>query len=220
MMRKVLIKGCIGNRNFGDDLLVYAVASALARISDECDYYFLSEDIKYLTGMVDNIKMVQSHHLRGTFDVVLYAGGTQFASFKYEPSRKFPRMKRLIFLMFHPKLLCLKLFNKVGFGTYSYKKMFLMGLGIGPFYRKDGYFEGVMTLLKSANILVVRDLLSCRICEENNIKYVLGADLAYSLHRVSGESIKAIVVKMGRFLLWRLYSGIGNLRMTDVLCRS
>lgn len=180
-MKKVLIKGCVGNRNFGDDLLIYAVSSALEEISDKCDYYFLSDDIKYLDRIVSKVKIVHPENQREKFDIVLYAGGTQFASFKNTTTNCFPSLKRLVNLMLHPKILCFKLLNRMGVNMISYEKIFLIGIGIGPFYKRDKYYNSVVELLRLSDMVIVRDVLSCEICNRNNIEYILGSDLVYSL---------------------------------------
>lgn len=180
-MKRVLIRGCIGNKNFGDDLLIYAISLAMTQVSDKCDYYFLAENIKYLDNIVDDIKIVKSCELKGKFDAIIYAGGTQFASFKNKTDRSFPAIKRLLYYIQNPGILCLRLLNKLGLITFSYKKIIFVGIGVGPFYKKDNYYNSTIQLLQSAEILIVRDLLSCRICEENKIKYILGSDLVYSI---------------------------------------
>lgn len=180
-MKKVLIKGCVGNRNFGDDLLIYAVSLALEQISDKCDYYFGADNIKYLDRIVRKIRIVHTENQREKFDSILYAGGTQFASFKNTTTNNLPSLRRLVNLMLHPKTLWFKLLNRMGFNMISYEKILLIGIGIGPFYKKDKYYNSVVELLRLSDMVIVRDVLSCEICNKNNIKHILGADLVYSL---------------------------------------
>lgn len=180
-MKKVLIRGCIGNKNFGDDLLIYAISLVMRQVSDKCDCYFLADNVKYLDNIVDDIKIIEPFKLKGKFDVIIYAGGTQFASFKNKTARRFPSIKRVLHLIVSPSLFWFKLLNKLGFSTFSYEKIFFVGIGIGPFYKKDNYYNSVIKLLQSTEVLIVRDFLSCKICEENNIKCILGSDLVYTI---------------------------------------
>lgn len=180
-MKKIVIKGCIGNRNFGDDLLIYAISLALNQMEDTCDYYFLTEKKNYLDKIIKNIKIVRSNGLGCRFDTVLYAGGTQFASFKNTVSKSIPSFRRIIYLILHLNILWTRILAKIEPNAFSRRKILFIGIGIGPFYKKDKYYDSVIRLLKSADLMIVRDVLSQEICEKNQIKSILGSDLVYSL---------------------------------------
>ncbi len=176
---KILIKGSIGNSNLGDDLLVYSIDRLLKNSGIPCKLYYRTKHNYY--SYIPDSHIYQPFRFQ-RFDVVLFAGGTQFASF----GKKALSFNDFIKLLFKNPTALLKHFSgklKRNIESFNvrYKSLVLAGIGIGPFYEDDQYYRDTIALLKSADLVIVRDELSVSICNEHGIPHIHGCDLAYTL---------------------------------------
>lgn len=179
---RLVIKGAIGNGNFGDDLLIYSIIELLNRMN--IDNFVVSSDpvgVTYLRCLFPTVEILSSDDLTLLKDdLILYAGGTQFASFEYTIFKKIPPIRRLLYLLFNQKV-----FWKKVFSFFTNKKneneIMMLGVGIGPFINRDNYYYSVIDLLKSCVLLSVRDNLSAKICMDNHVQFYEFSDLVYSL---------------------------------------
>lgn len=178
---KLLIKGAIGNYNFGDDLLSFSICQHI-NLLDKRHHLTLISDSQYLYKHIENIKIVNYYNLRGSYDMLIYAGGTQFASFGKKNQPKIRIIKIIVSNLSNLNLLWSKIKNRIfGLQSYKYDKLAMLGIGIGPFFIKNSYYDSVISLLKKSDLISVRDKLSTSLCRENSISFIDGSDLVYSI---------------------------------------
>ena len=177
---KILIKGAIGNSNFGDDLLTLSICKYLQSINISSETTIISEEL-YLNNHIQNIKIVSHNKVTGSYDIMLYAGGTQFASFT-KKRIIIPNINRFVFYFKNFNILYRKITEKVlKVIPFEYKFLAIVGIGIGPFYEKNNFFFSTINFLKKSDLLSVRDKLGSKICHDNLLDYTIGSDLVFSL---------------------------------------
>lgn len=185
--KKIIIRGAIGNRNYGDDLLTHAICSYINGLPLASEVTIVSNS-KYLLKHIDNVSIKGYYDLSGFHDLLLYAGGTQFASHSKKGAVS-SNLSRLIKALRDIRLLLKKVKHKLlRQRFFNYKKLGIIGIGIGPFIEKDHYYRTSIGLLRQSDLLSVRDKLSSSICEENGLEYSLGSDLVFS----SSETFKSV----------------------------
>lgn len=177
---KILIKGSFGNYNFGDDLLSFAICDYLRKLDHNFKITLLSNN-EYLKDLLPNVRVVRFVNNNEIYDILLYAGGTQFASFKKKSFLELYKNRIKHLFTSSPIILFRSVLNKFYRKNKFYKKMVLLGIGIGPFHTKDKYYKSSISLLKNNHLLAVRDVLSEKICLQNSIKHIIGSDLVFSI---------------------------------------
>ena len=177
---KVLIKGAFGNYNFGDDLLAYSICEYLHSLNMSLEITILS-NAEYLRNLIYDVKIVSHDEIVGSFDLLIFAGGTQFASFKKNSYFSISHIKNILILLKNPNALFAKVRKKILGIKYNYVHLAIVGIGIGPFYTKDKYYYSSIKFLRNSNLLAVRDTLSEKTCLENSLKHIVGSDLVFSL---------------------------------------
>ncbi len=177
---KVLIKGAFGNHNFGDDLLAYSICEYLHGLNKALEITILS-NTEYLKNLIYDVKIVSHYEIEGSFDLLIFAGGTQFASFKKNSYFSTSYIKNILILLKNPNAFFAKVRKKILGTKFNYDHLAIVGIGIGPFHTKDKYYYSSIKFLRNSNLLAVRDTLSEKTCVENSIKHIVGSDLVFSL---------------------------------------
>lgn len=72
---KILVKGSIGNFNFGDDLLIFSMIKCLGSYNYDLEIEVFSRSA-YISRFVEDAKLVGESNKRNSYDLLLYAGGT------------------------------------------------------------------------------------------------------------------------------------------------
>lgn len=179
---KVLVKGSIGNFNFGDDLLIFSMIKYLRSYNYDLEIEVFSRSA-YISRFVEDAKLVGERDKRDSYDLLLYAGGTQFATFRKWKNQLFINyLDQIILLIKKPGKIIdkiKKIWSKRSPTIYT--KIALVGVGIGPFFEHDSFFNKTMDLLKGSHFVAVRDVLSLEICKTNGVKCKNGSDLIFSL---------------------------------------
>jgi polysaccharide pyruvyl transferase WcaK-like protein len=179
---KILVKGSIGNFNFGDDLLIFSMIKCLGSYNYDLEIEVFSRSA-YISRFVEDAKLVGESNKRNSYDLLLYAGGTQFATFrKWESQLLINYLEQIILLIKKPSKIIdkiKKIWSKRS--ATSYRKIALVGVGVGPFFEHDSFFNKTIDLLKGSHFVAVRDVLSLEICKTNGIKCKNGSDLIFSL---------------------------------------
>ena len=199
---KIILKGSIGNYNFGDDLLTYSICNYLDNLNIPIEITVLSKE-NYVGKLIKNLRIVSHDNAIGFYDFMVYAGGTQFASFNKQNNLLGYFTKNRIFYYLKNPITFFKRIRKkmLGGNILKYNSLAILGIGIGPFYEKDKYFNSTIELLKRSNMIAVRDVLSGDICKENSLPFIAGSDLVYSLpesfwekFQYNSNNIRAIAV--------------------------
>lgn len=199
--KEILIKGAIGNSNFGDDLLTFSICHYLENINIPINKTIISNE-KYLDRHIKGVSIKNFYDINGAFDVMIYAGGTQFASFHKKNNQFNNWIKRFLTISKYLDRPLRKIKIKfLGLATFKYKSLAIIGIGVGPFFSKDKYYKSVIRTLQGSEILSVRDVLGEKICKENSLQYTRGSDLIFSLpesfwtqYRVVSTEIKKVGV--------------------------
>lgn len=189
MKKKVIIRGAIGNRNLGDDLLTYAMVRLLQRMNIPPEITLVGSS-KYLLNLVPGVRIKSYYELNGHFNLMVFAGGTQFASFGKKLTYS-SGIEAIINNLKNPGLILKKIGVKIlKISFFRYDELAFLGIGIGPFSSFDSYYLNTIGLLRKSDALWVRDELSKSICESNDLSFDSGADLVYSMPNSTWQDFK------------------------------
>ena len=181
---RVNIVGAFGEENFGDDLLFLVTDSLLLKRIQPKEIWVSVSDLRkgsYLRDWIDPVRFIKRFHpTPRSWDLKIYAGGTQFYSFPVDDATHFTNklLQRLVagvrregllrFLYIHTR----KLFIKKPFSI-------AIGIGVGPFL--SGNEDNSRRVLKLLDLTWVRDSSSFFQLKKWDIKNVFeGADICFS----------------------------------------
>ncbi len=178
---KIVIKGGYGLTNFGDDALLYTLATKLSPYFKSGELAFACYKNKYNESLVSGFK-IEDIELVENIDTkfLVYGGGTQFYSFK--PPRH-------LFRQFLSK--CKRLLMKSSIYDQAFHKrhngyqyLGTLGVGVGPFLNdsKKTAENATKTMFQEMDFVSIRDTFSYAKCQEWHIeKIVEDADICYQM---------------------------------------
>jgi len=187
------IRGGYGLYNFGDDALIVALyQNLLANDISEEDIYLFCIKNDYLNKQLNNPNVIDYNHLDSSVEIkhLIYGGGTQFYSFDTDNQKKIKdiliKNPFLIFSKIRNQIILLlrKRFIESKFEIADYaKKIYLLGVGVGPFSKVNSTIENkTANLFKKADFISIRDTFSAEKCKEWKVKeFMHSPDLCYSM---------------------------------------
>ncbi|WP_312993432.1 polysaccharide pyruvyl transferase family protein [Chryseobacterium flavum] len=203
------IRGGYGLYNFGDDALLVALyQNFLANNISEEDIYLLCVKSNYLNKQLKNPKVIDYNQLDSSIEIqhLIYGGGTQFYSFDTDNRKKikdiliknplfiFSKIRNQIILLLRKRFIE----NKFEIADYA-KKIYLLGVGVGPFSKINHTIESkTANLFKKASFISIRDTFSSEKCKEWGVKeYMHSPDLCYSMDVSSYFNESSSLKKVG-----------------------
>ena len=156
------IKGAYGNYNFGDDLLLWCLHNTFQKFHN-VDFYFFSEE-DYFRKLAPGVKLINnsnffSFYLHKRPYMILYGGGTQFASFDNDTQAKMN--SNILKYLLNPKLGFVRLRTSMMLTLINRTRhTSAMGIGIGPFSTKNSESSS-RKVIRNMEFVGVRDTLSC-----------------------------------------------------------
>lgn len=177
MPYKIVIKGGYGLTNFGDDALMYVLASKLRPYFKDDEVAFACYDNEYNQKLSHGfcIEPVQYFKAIET-DLLLFGGGTQFYSFLPERSKTRKILSMLKQFLKSPKGF---MFSRQSVG---YKHMAAIGIGVGPFLENADLTPEINAkqLFSEMSYIAVRDTESYKeMCKWNLSEAKLYSDICY-----------------------------------------
>jgi polysaccharide pyruvyl transferase WcaK-like protein len=178
----ILVVGAYGNENFGDDLLLACLCRVLNdKLPTKTIMFQVSGS--YCASLIPGIKTVAARD--SSFlnpQILIYGGGTQFASFDKERHSKLVGIiRRVKNYIADPSLLYANITRRIFFNRiFSTKRVNMaIGIGIGPFKGFADEEKAKKTFLEM-DLVAVRDELSYSYCEKWRLPcFSLKSDIAY-----------------------------------------
>ena len=196
-MKKILIKGAYGTKNFGDDLLMI-ITSRILR-SKGCSVDILAPNHKYVTKLAPECKL-NTYNKDNGYNTLVYGGGTQFYDFEgannNSSSKKGvirKKAKSLLSLMTSPRRIKGAILRRV-YKSKPIESRAYIGLGLGPFH-KDEVKDRTLESFQNSLFIGVRDKKSLAYLNSVNIDAVLGADLCFSHYFYEVDSVQSDIEK-------------------------
>jgi len=178
-IKKVLIKGAYGTKNFGDDLLM--IISHDIMKNHNFEVHLLAPKMRYIQKLIPNAK-INCNNDNKKYDLLLYGGGTQFFHFEKGVNKNKVKLvkciEKLVSLFFSPSRIKGAILRRIRKNIDIKNKAYL-GVGLGPF-NNYAVQKNILENFLNSKFIAVRDEKSKNYLENTGIKAILGSDLCFS----------------------------------------
>lgn len=176
--KKVGVRGAYGERNFGDDALMYFLYSWTKRNKIEAS--FIGKKAKYISSFIpEKSYILKEKFHRYYFETLIYGGGTQFFSFE----NKLPSESKLKLLLTNPLLFIKKarlvIEKKTNPNQLKHKFLYSVGIGLGPFQKNSEIEYSAKQKISNMQGVFVRDQFSYEFAKPHNKNTFLSTDICF-----------------------------------------
>ena len=192
-MKKVLIKGAYGTKNFGDDLLMIITSRILKSTGFSVD--ILAPNHKYVTKLAPECKL-NTYNKNNAYDMLVYGGGTQFYDFEGSMENSISvrkKFKSLLSLFASPRRIKGAILRRI-YRAKPIENIAYIGLGLGPFHNEE-VKKTTLKIFKNSLFTGVRDKKSLEYLSSSKADAILGADLCFSHYFHEAENTEVDVEK-------------------------
>lgn len=174
---QVLVVGAFGNGNFGDDALIHGCKCILSLVLERDAFGFRVSTASYLSSLFPGLRMFPPGVKIPAADLLLFGGGTQFASFELTRERSGREWARRFLKALREPTSALRVLDA---RRSRPPRSAAIGLGLGPFVRASVEERRARSLIGRMSFVAVRDVQSAAICSAWGMhSYVAGTDLCF-----------------------------------------
>lgn len=176
--RNLGIRGAYGEKNFGDDALMYFLFKWAEK--NDLTAYFIGEKEGYIYNFIPKNRYIFKHKAHNFFfDKLVLGGGTQFFSFENKPISE----NKLKLLFLNPRSFLTRLTTAVEKKYFykgdNHKSRYAVGIGLGPFISDSEMEIHAKKSVLAMEAIFARDMFSFEFAKKQNEQSYLATDICF-----------------------------------------